>query len=94
MNHQSADKTTRIELDDGARDVLKQISTLGSGVGFDEILNNNKLTANMEQLRTKKNMAFFEELSRTRDEFKMIADKVDQLERHVLDLKTASKLSI
>lgn len=86
-------ETLTTELNEGSIEALKMISTLGSTNGLEQFLNGDTLTANLENMRTKKNMRLFEQLNKTREELKQLSDAVDQMERHVLDLKTASKTS-
>lgn len=91
---QRLDKIKDPELDQSSYEALKLISDLGSSVGFDQTLNGNSLTANIEQIRTKKNISFFEQLGNIKDELKQLSDIVDQMNKHVLELKTVSKTSI
>lgn len=91
---QITDRTTTMELDESRHEALKVISDLGSSVGFDKILNVNRLTANIEHIRASKNILFYEQLDKTREHLERFSDRIDKMENHMLDLKTVSKTSI
>ena len=77
----------KLDLSPATLEALKTLSSTSSSHGIDKLSNCDRLTASLEQIRSKKNMKLFEKLDKIRQDFSGLNHKIAKMEESILDLK-------
>lgn len=77
----------KLDVSPATLEALKTLSAIGMQEGVNRLTNCDKLTASLEQLRSKKNMHFFDKLNRIKQDFSELNCKIAQMEESIIDLR-------
>ena len=75
------------KIDPATLEALKTLSIVSANEGVEKLHDCNNLTANLERLRSKRNMRLFEKLDAIRKDFSGLNLKIAKMEESIADLK-------
>lgn len=82
------------KLDPATIEALKTLSIVSSSDGADKLTDCNKLTASLEQIRSRKNIKLFEKLDAIKQDFSGLNLKIAKMEESILDLKKSTSILV